>query len=98
MSLAEKLDDEEPITLAEACQIFPRAKLTPSTLRAEATRGRLGIFRLGKRDYTTPGAMRAMVQRCQEDDYRRDSISIRSGKSGSSVTGHATSARASIEK
>ena len=32
------VDDDEPITLAEACKLFPHAKLTTSTLRAEATR------------------------------------------------------------
>ncbi len=64
---------DEPITLAGACQLFPRAKLTVSTLRAEAARGRLEIFRLGRRDYTTPAAMERMVQRCRES--RRVSIS-----------------------
>jgi hypothetical protein len=44
------LADDEPIPLADACQLFPRARLTVSTLRAEADRGRLEIFRLGKRD------------------------------------------------
>jgi hypothetical protein len=39
-----RLEDDEPITLAEACKLFPRAKLTVSTLRAEAGRGRLDIF------------------------------------------------------
>jgi len=67
------IDDDEPITLAEACKLFPRAKLTVSTLRAEADRKRLEIFRLGKRDYTTLRSMREMVRRCQEGDHRRGS-------------------------
>jgi hypothetical protein len=46
-----RLEDDEPITLAEACKLFPRSKLTVSTLRAEADRKRLDIFRLGKRDF-----------------------------------------------
>jgi hypothetical protein len=59
----ERLErDDEPIPLADACKLFPHARLTVSTLRAEADRGRLEIFRLGKRDYTTPRAMNEMVR------------------------------------
>ena len=39
------------LTLKEAAA---RSGLTVSTLRAEAARGRLDLFRIGKRDYTTP--------------------------------------------
>jgi len=45
-----EIADDEPITLAKACDLFPHVPLTVSTLRAEAARGRLDIFRLGKRD------------------------------------------------
>lgn len=69
--------DDDPITLAEACKLFPRAKLTVSTLRAEADRERLEIFRLGKRDYTTLRSMREMVRRCQAEDHRRRYTSMR---------------------
>src|SRR5262249_18539092 len=63
--------EDDPITLAEACKLFPRAKLTPSTLRAEANkRKRLKIFGMGKRDYTTLRLMREWVRRCQEEDHR----------------------------
>ena len=58
---------DEPITLADACKLFPHAKLKLSTLRSEAARGRLEVFRLGRRDYTTPEAMRKMVRRCREE-------------------------------
>ena len=71
------IDDDEPITLAEACKLFPRAKLTVSTLRAEAGRQRLEIFGIGKRDYTTLRSMREMVRRCREEDHRRRSTSQR---------------------
>jgi hypothetical protein len=79
------LDDDEPITLAEACKLFPRAKLTVWTLRAEAQRGRLDIFRLGKRDCTTPASLREMVKRCQEENRRRASTSMSRATSGSSA-------------
>jgi hypothetical protein len=63
--------DDDPITLAEACNLFPRAKLTVSTLRAERKRKRLEIFGIGRRDYTTLRSMREMVRRCREEDRRR---------------------------
>jgi hypothetical protein len=65
------IDDDDPITLREACELFPQAHLTVSTLRAEARRDRLMIFPIGKRDYTTRRAMREMVQLCQQADKRR---------------------------
>ena len=73
---APSTDDDTPITLAAAVKLWPQAKLTVSTLRAEAARGRLDIFRIGRRDYTTAQAMRDMVDRCRAEDYRRDYISI----------------------
>jgi hypothetical protein len=76
-TLGDAPEDDEPITLAEACRLFPHAKLTVWTLRAEAQRGRLDIFRLGKRDCTTPRAMREMVKLCQDADHRRVSTSTR---------------------
>jgi hypothetical protein len=88
--------DDEPITLAEACQLYPRAKLTISTLRAEAARGRLDIFRIGRRDHTTPQAMREMVARCRAEDYRRDFTSIRHAGNGLSETARISSARAAL--
>ena len=92
------LNDQEPITLAEACNLYPRSKLTVSTLRSEAVRGRLEIFRLGRRDYTTPQAMREMVRRCREEDPRRDCTSIRPDANGLSATDHASSARAALNQ
>ena len=66
-----------PFRLADACALFPQARLTVSTLRAEAARGRLKIFRLGRRDYTTRRDMQEMIARCRDEDYRHDSTSIR---------------------
>ena len=37
-----------------------------TALRAEAQRGRLDIFRLGKRDCTTPASLREMVKRAKK--------------------------------
>jgi len=91
-------DENEPITLAEACEIFPRAKLTISTLRAEADRGHLDIFRLGKRDYTTVRSMRAMVSKCQEESRRRGCISTQNVDNGLSEMAQVSSARAALNQ
>jgi hypothetical protein len=71
---AQHLNPDEPITLAEACRLFSCAKLTVSTLRAEHRRGRLTIFRIGRRDYTTVGDMNDLVRKCREESRRRESI------------------------
>ena len=91
-------DENEPITLVEACEIFSRAKLTKSTLRAEADRGHLDIFRLGKRDYTTVRSMRAMVSKCQEESRRRGSTLTRNAANGSSEMAQASSAQAALKQ
>lgn len=92
------MNDNEPITLAEACELYPRSKLTVSTLRAEAQRGRLDIFRLGRRDYTTIAAMEGMIRRCQEDARHRASTSTESADNGSSETDRISSARAALNQ
>jgi hypothetical protein len=88
--------DDEPITLADACELYPRAKLTVSTLRAEAVRGRLVIFRLGRRDYTTLRDMQELVQRCREEGYRRDCTLMAPEENGSSEMESASSAQAAL--
>jgi len=87
-----RMDDEQPIPLADACKLYPRARLTVSTLRAEAARGRLDIFRLGRRDYTTRLALREMIRKCQEDARPRASTSIPPAVIGLSATARASSA------
>src|SRR5262249_31175376 len=69
---------DDPITL----NLFPRAHLTPSTLRAERDRGRLNIFKLGRRDYTTEADMRAMVKSSKESSRRRVSTSTTNADNG----------------
>ena len=86
---------ERPITLAEAAQLY---RLTISTLRAEASRGRLDIFRLGRRDYTTIQAMQDMVRKCQDAARLRASTSIQDASNGSSETARISSARAALNQ
>jgi hypothetical protein len=91
-------DDEDPITLDEAIKLFPGARMTKSTLRAERDRGHLEIFRLGKRDHTTAKSMREMVRKCRENARRRVSTSTQCGINGSSETGQASSAQAALNQ
>jgi hypothetical protein len=87
--------DERPFTLREAADLY---RLKVSTLRAEAARGRLDIFRLGKRDYTTLKAMREMVRKCQEEGRRRASTLIQGDGNGLSETARASSAQAALNQ
>ena len=94
----DTLERDEPLTLREACELYPRCKFTISTLRAEASRGRLDIFRMGRRDYTTAAAMREMIRRCQDAARLRASTSTRDGDNGSSETERASSALAALNQ
>ena len=85
--------EDDPIPLAEACKVFPQARLTVSTLRAEAARGRLIIFPIGKRHYTTLRSMREMVRRCRDEPRGLASTLIRSESSGLSETDRISSAQ-----
>jgi hypothetical protein len=53
------------MTLAEACVEVFRGKIEPSTLRAEAARGRLVIERIGRRDFVTRAALKEMRKLCR---------------------------------
>src|SRR6187200_1483381 len=86
---------ERPLTLKEAGDLY---QLKISTLRAEASRGRLDIFRLGKRDYTTLQAMKEMVRKCQEEGRRRASTLIQGGDNGLSEMERASSAQAALNQ
>ncbi len=90
--------DDDPITLEQACTLYPNASFKVATLRAEADRGRLGIFLLGRRYHTTRAAMNQWVQRCQEDARRQGFISMRSENSGLSETERASSAQVALSQ
>src|SRR5262245_60817872 len=94
--MAAPLDEHErPLTLQEASDLY---RLKISTLRAEAGRGRLEIFRLGKRDYTTVDAMREMIRKCQEEGRRRACTLIQDEANGQSETERASSAQAALKQ
>jgi hypothetical protein len=83
------------LTLKEAAEHFG---FTKSTLRAEAGRGRLDIFRIGKTDYTLPSDVEEMIRRCREDDPRRASYSTGLEGNGSSRTATPESALAALRQ
>lgn len=80
------IHDDVPLTLAEACEVFFRGRITPATLRAEARRGRLSLMRIGRAHFVTPSAVREMMRRCQDPQKVPASTSIPSSAPGSSAT------------
>ena len=98
MNNARQPAEDDPVTLKEACEIVFRGAITPSTLRAEAARGRLALKRIGRQDFTTLRDVRAMVDECRVEKPRRGSISTRREKRGLSVTARDSSAQAALEK
>jgi len=87
--------ESDPIKLKDAAQHF---NLTVSTLRAEAGRGRLTIYRIGKTDYTTPNDIKEMVRLCRVDPKARDFTLTRRGNIGSSGTDRSSSALAAANE
>lgn len=84
------MSDEHPITLNAASKEFG---MTVHTLRAEADRGRLAVYKIGRRLYTTRTDVFQMVQRCRVQAKARDYTSIRDAGTGSSETERILSAR-----
>lgn len=87
--------DNDAITLKDAAQHFG---FTVSTLRAEAKRGRLEIYMIGKRHYTTPANVREMVQQCRVAPKAQDFTLTRRAASGQSETDRASSALAAANE
>ena len=89
------MNDNDPIKLKDAAEEYG---LTVSTLRAEAGRGRLAIYRIGKRDYTTRNDIREMVARCRVDQKGHGFTLTPPAGSGSSETDRASSALAAARE
>jgi hypothetical protein len=88
-------NDGDIITLKDAAQHFG---LSVYTLRKEAGDGRLTIYKVGKRFYTTPGDIKEMIRLCRVEQKARDSISIRSARNSSSETEALSSAQAAANE
>ena len=87
--------DDSALTLKEAAAEYG---FTVSTLRAEHGRGRLKIYRIGKKDYTTPADIKDMVQQCRVDPRGQGFTLIRGERSGLSETERASSALAAARE
>ena len=88
-------NDTDPITLADAAQHFG---FSVWTLRTQADRGRLTIYRIGRKDYTTVNDMREMVRLCRVEKKAQDSTSIQDDDNGQSETDRASSALAAANE
>lgn len=93
-----QISDDDVVTLAEACEIVFRNKITPSTLRAEGRRGRLAISKIGKRYFTTIRDARELFDRCRAAPEARGSTSTRNAGHGSSETDNDSSAQAAVNQ
>lgn len=60
------IEDDDPITLAEASHLVLRGAVTVSTLRAEVRRGNLTVERIGKNLFTTRAYIKQMRERCRQ--------------------------------
>lgn len=87
--------DTDTITLKDAAQHFG---FSVYTLRTEAGRGRLTIYKIGKRYYTTPADIKEMVNQCRVDQRAHDFTSIRRASSGLSGTERSSSALAAANE
>lgn len=87
--------DDDTITLKDAASHFG---FSVHTLRTEADRGRLTIYKIGRAYYTTPGDVKEMVRQCRVDQKARAYISIRSVGSSLSETERASSALAAARE
>lgn len=94
--LTDDIADDVPITLAEACTVVFRGKITPATLRAEACRGNLVIERIGRRDFVTLRGIREMREKCRVEQRGHTSGTTTSLGSGMSETDRSNAALAAV--
>lgn len=62
---SDSVDYDEPVTLAEACRLFFGGRLSPSSLRTEAAKGRLVITQIARKDFVTRRAIGEMMIACR---------------------------------
>jgi hypothetical protein len=85
----------EILTIKEAAE---RYRVSPGVLKAAAVSGRLTIYKLGTRYYTTPRDIEDWVDSCRVEQKGQDFTSIRRARSGSSETDRASSALAAARE
>ena len=60
--MTSNISDDAAIPLRDVPELFPKSKFKLATLRAEAARNRLRVFRVGRRDYTTIADVKEMFR------------------------------------
>jgi hypothetical protein len=90
--------DDDPITLADACELVFHNRIKVPTLRREAERGNLVTYRVGRRGFTTLRDVREMLQRCRAADPHQGSTSTQVAASGLSATDKSSSALVALNQ
>ena len=68
MTDSSQITDDTPLRLARAAAIaFPDGSMSAGGLRVEADRGRLVIYRIAGKDYTTLANIRRMIDQCPRE-------------------------------
>jgi hypothetical protein len=96
-SRTDVAEDTQLSLQAAARLAFPDGTVSARTLRAEAARGKLAIFRIGKKYYTTVAEIERMIERCPVQPKAR--ISISGGDPGGPPSGQSgtEAARAALK-
>ena len=90
--------EDDPVTLQEAVDIVYRGKIAVSTLRLEADRKNVHIFKVGRRWFTTLRSVREMKDRCPGNQKALASTSIENAVSGLSEMDRVSSALAALSQ
>ena len=70
-ALYKTTDPDTPLRLKDAARIgFPGGGMTVTGLRGEAKRGRLLIWRIAGKDYTSLSEIRKMLEQCRVEPNR----------------------------
>lgn len=91
-----EIGDDDPVTLAEACDMFFGGRLTPSALRTEAAKGNLDIIQIARKDFVTRRAIEEMKAKCLVNRSRPDSGSVQTPEHGSSRMAQSVSAQDAV--
>jgi len=96
--MTEPADLDELLTLDEACEAVLKGKGTPATLRAEHSRGKLELYKIGKRLYTTRRDLKEMQRKCRVPQEALGFISTSGGGNGLSEMDRISSVQAALSQ
>ena len=90
--------EDDPVTLEEACEIVFRGAIKVSTLRLEATKGNVDIFKVGRRQFTTLRSVRGLSSKFRETRKARGSTLTETESNGLSETERVSSALVALSQ